>query len=572
MNPVSLKKVVLSMMKQQGLQTKLLLLCLGMAAMTTICATAAYIVIGKVIQNYGHVAEVNFPSSTNLANMRGQMRNIRLFTTSLGISVQSKEQVEDLINQTTKSWLKFDEAKKAYLALPADKEEAALFQITAEPEEKVRHLVAEAQSLVRNEDAAAFAALSKLLANEFAAVGHKYTAAINPVIDHQEKQGAVWKEQGRSAGEQGIFILSLMSIGAAIIAGLGGFFFARQLSRTLSDLADRLGSGATGVAAASQQISSAGADLSAATSQQAAALQETAAAVNQVSAMVDKTAENARRSLDVGRGANQVAVRGKDAVNQMLVAMDQISRGNDDIKQQTESSNREIADIVKVIGEIASKTKVINDIVFQTRLLSFNASVEAARAGEHGKGFAVVAEEVGNLAQMSGIAAREIGQLLDASTRKVEETVSDNKARLEGIIAGGSKRIATGVITARHCGESLDEIVGRVQELNQMVGDIANASDEQAKGVAEINKAMGQLDQVTQQNATGAEAASQASSELNDETIVLRELVQALIQTIQGSGGSEHPVRAEKDRTPRTEPRGLGSPEDGSAEHWRKSA
>ena len=363
-----------------------------------------------------------------------------------------------------------------------------------------------------------------------------------------------------------------MSIGAAIIAGLGGFFFARQLSRTLSDLADRLASGATGVAAASQQISSAGADLSAATSQQAAALQETAAAVNQVSAMVDKTAENARRSLDVGRGANQVAVRGKDAVNQMLVAMDQISRGNDDIKQQTESSNREIADIVKVIGEIASKTKVINDIVFQTRLLSFNASVEAARAGEHGKGFAVVAEEVGNLAQMSGIAAREIGQLLDASTRKVEETVSDNKARLEGIIAGGSKRIATGVITARHCGESLDEIVGRVQELNQMVGDIANASDEQAKGVAEINKAMGQLDQVTQQNATGAEAASQASSELNDETIVLRELVQALIQTIQGSGGSEHPVRAEKDRTPRTEPRGLGSPEDGSAEHWRKSA
>jgi methyl-accepting chemotaxis protein len=75
---------------------------------------------------------------------------------------------------------------------------------------------------------------------------------------------------------------------------------------------------------------------------------------------------------------------------------------------QINYSNEQMSEIVKVIQEIETKTKVINDIVFQTKLLSFNASVEAARAGEQGKGFAVVAEEVGNLAQMSGNAAKEI--------------------------------------------------------------------------------------------------------------------------------------------------------------------
>jgi methyl-accepting chemotaxis protein len=83
-------------------------------------------------------------------------------------------------------------------------------------------------------------------------------------------------------------------------------------------------------------------------------------------------------------------------------------------------SNDEISSIVKVIAEIGDKTKVINDIVFQTKLLSFNASVEAARAGEQGKGFAVVAEEVGNLATMSGKAAEEISSMLGDSMGKVE--------------------------------------------------------------------------------------------------------------------------------------------------------
>lgn len=47
-----------------------------------------------------------------------------------------------------------------------------------------------------------------------------------------------------------------------------------------------------------------------------------------------------------------------------------------------ENGNQRLNEIVGLIKEISDKTKVINEIVFQTRLLSFNASVEAARAGD----------------------------------------------------------------------------------------------------------------------------------------------------------------------------------------------
>lgn len=87
---------------------------------------------------------------------------------------------------------------------------------------------------------------------------------------------------------------------------------------------------------------------------------------------------------------------------------------------ESQIANRGLQDLVLLIGKIREKTKVIDEIVFQTRLLSFNASVEAARAGEHGKGFAVVAEEVGSLAQMSGSAAKEISAILAEGVSKAE--------------------------------------------------------------------------------------------------------------------------------------------------------
>ena len=200
-----------------------------------------------------------------------------------------------------------------------------------------------------------------------------------------------------------------------------------------------------------------------------------------------------------------------------------------------------MTDIVKVIQDIGNRTKVINEIVFQTKLLSFNASVEAARAGEHGKGFAVVAEEVGKLAQMSGNAAKEITDMLDASISKVEGIVRDTQTKVESLVTSGKEKVDSGVTIAKRCSQVLNEIVQNVSRVTGLSQEISQATTEQARGVSEINKAMSQLDTVTQQNAATSEEAASAAEELSAQADSLKSSVDELMHVITGSGGRHTP-------------------------------
>jgi len=201
-----------------------------------------------------------------------------------------------------------------------------------------------------------------------------------------------------------------------------------------------------------------------------------------------------------------------------------------------QKSNNEISDIVNVIKEISEKTRVINDIVFQTKLLSFNASVEAARAGEHGKGFAVVAEEVGNLASMSGGAANEITDMLTKSVKKVTEIVDGTKSLMDSLLKQSKQKVDAGTSTAKDCALALDEILVGISSVNEMVREISNASHEQSAGVREINKAMSELDQVTQGNSSVAQESSQTASGLKSQAERLSHLVFDLTKLVHGDG------------------------------------
>jgi methyl-accepting chemotaxis protein len=187
-----------------------------------------------------------------------------------------------------------------------------------------------------------------------------------------------------------------------------------------------------------------------------------------------------------------------------------------------------------VISDIGDKTKVINDIVFQTKLLSFNASVEAARAGEQGKGFAVVAEEVGNLARMSGNAAKEISDMLDQSILKVRTIVQETKSSVQNLVEQGKSKVASGSEIAKECGHVLEEIVVSVSTVSRMSGEISVASSEQAQGVQEITKAVHQLDEVTQKNSATTHETATAAQHLASQADSLKHIVENLVMTVDG--------------------------------------
>jgi methyl-accepting chemotaxis protein len=342
--------------------------------------------------------------------------------------------------------------------------------------------------------------------------------------------GTVVSDPARIAFIQTVLICGLIFI-SLTVCGLA-YLVSLSISNTFGKLARRLLIGTDNLTLALKAVASSSVTLSDASTQQASAIQETAASVDEVSAMARKSADNASASQKVSENSRLAAEEGHAAIQEMIQAIEDISKNNTAIMTQVENGNRQISEIVKVIGEIETKTKVINDIVFQTKLLSFNASVEAARAGEHGKGFAVVAEEVGKLAQMSGNAAKEISLMLAASILKVEGIVNETKSKVEHLVIEGKSRVDGGTRIAHKCGEALAVIITTVMEVDGMIAEISSASGEQAQGVSEINKAMNQLDQTVQKNSVVALETSKSSEQLSAHANGIKQTIQELYQMI----------------------------------------
>jgi methyl-accepting chemotaxis protein len=215
---------------------------------------------------------------------------------------------------------------------------------------------------------------------------------------------------------------------------------------------------------------------------QAASLEETAASLEQITATVKQSAGNAQQASRVASGSRDVAERGGNVVADAIAAMEQISQ-----------CSRRIGDIITTIDEIA----------LQTNLLALNAAVEAARAGEQGRGFAVVAAEVGNLAQRSAAAAKEVKALIQDTLQRVE---------VGHELVGGS-------------GRSLEEIIASVKKVTEIVAEIASAAREQSLGVDQVNQAVSQVDQVTQSNAAQTQELTRTAEGLSSSATQLRELM-----------------------------------------------
>ena len=270
---------------------------------------------------------------------------------------------------------------------------------------------------------------------------------------------------------------------------------ARQLNESIGTVRDSSES----IRYSSAEIATGNQDLSARTELTASNLQRASSSTEQLTGTVHQSADSAQQANQLAASAAAVAARGGVVVAQVVSTMEEIN-----------TSARKISDIIGVIDGIA----------FQTNILALNAAVEAARAGEQGRGFAVVASEVRSLAGRSAEAAKEIKNLIGVSVSKVES---------------GSRLVAT-------AGETMTEIVGSVQRVSDIIGEIAAAASEQSTGIANVNIAVSELDEMTQQNAALVEESAAAAESLREQAERLAQVV-SIFQLSGTSGGSMLAIR-----------------------------
>ncbi|WP_417534699.1 methyl-accepting chemotaxis protein [Marinobacterium stanieri] len=252
----------------------------------------------------------------------------------------------------------------------------------------------------------------------------------------------------------------------------------------LENMVNEIRRAGSSIAVGASEIATGNTTLSERTESQAASLEETAASMEQMTSTVKQNADNAQQASRLAEEARTLAEQGGDISTRVVDSMGAIS-----------ASSNKISEIIGVIDEIA----------FQTNLLALNAAVEAARAGEQGRGFAVVASEVRNLAQRSAGAAKEIKELIGDSVNKVDE----------------------GARYVDESGEALKRIMDSINQVSDIISQIAKAGIEQAQGIDQVNTAVSSMDAGTQQNAALVEEVAAASASMEEQASQLQRLVNA---------------------------------------------
>jgi methyl-accepting chemotaxis protein len=489
------------MFKKQKLSVKLLGGFATVALITLAVGLVGYWGVNRLGGHLYEVAMVRLPSVEALETINEAQTAVKAAERTLLLSGLTEAMVAEQLTRLKAAWERVDKANKTYEPLPQTKAEEAkwkqflpAWQAWKKDHEAVLNLVQESR---KANDKTLLAKAQEL---SFSTAAASFTGAETLLGEILKINLAAAEEAQKTATADASLAKTanwVGSLGGLLVALAIGALLSRSITKPIKVVAEVLSAGAEQTASAAGQVSSASQSLAEGASEQAASLEETSSSLEEMSSMTKRNTESAQKVKELGSQARAAGDTAVIDMQEMGIAMDAIKKSSDDI-----------AKIIKTIDEIA----------FQTNILALNAAVEAARAGEAGAGFAVVADEVRSLAQRCAQAAKE-------TAAKIEDA---------------GLKSAHGVQISGKVAQSLQEIVGKARQVDELAAEVAAASQEQSQGIAQVNTAVSQMDKVTQSNAANAEESASAAEELNAQADALKDAVSELLQLVDGRQASHN--------------------------------
>jgi methyl-accepting chemotaxis protein len=244
-------------------------------------------------------------------------------------------------------------------------------------------------------------------------------------------------------------------------------------STDLSEIASMMSSGAGETSSRANNVATAAEEMSANLNNVAAAMEESstnttmvATASEEMTATINEIAQNAEKA----RAISDHAVNKAGEASSQMDGLGQAAMG--------------IGKVVETITEISE----------QVNLLALNATIEAARAGDAGKGFAVVANEI-----------KELAKQTSAATLEIKEKIANIQGSTDGTIKG------------------INEISEVINNVNDIVGTIATAVEEQSAATQEIANNIAQASQGIQEVNENVNQSSTVAAEITRDVAVVNQ-------------------------------------------------
>lgn len=323
------------------------------------------------------------------------------------------------------------------------------------------------------------------------------------------------------------FLMSCLIISAVV-----SFLIVKSLTAKIAATVNLIYGNTEELNSISTNLNDKSVELSSIAQEQSSSVEETSSSLHEISQMVKKNTDVAVSSAQMVETSKTQLDSGISLIFKLAERIKDVNSASTELSKSVEENHARLSDILAVFNQIQNKTSVINDIVFQTKLLSFNASVEAARAGEHGKGFSVVAEEIGGLAQQSGKSANEISSDLDTSYTSISGIIQRSKDEVFSAVTNNKKLIDDCLKLSVDCEEVLKKMGSMFETISNSSNEIAVASKEQNAGVEEINTAVQEISDSNQVTAQRSHDVEGLARNIGQISVVLNESVEELNKMI----------------------------------------